>query len=65
MINVKYLGRKFTVEVNGVIISLTPDEFHELVYQSLRAQEKEILSMMKITEKQIENIGDLRRKWNI
>ncbi len=65
MINVKYLGKKFLVQVGGVSISLTPDEFHELVYQSLRAQEKEILSMMKITEKQIEDIGDLRRKWNI
>jgi hypothetical protein len=42
---------------------MEPDEFHELVYQCLRAQEKEILELIKVTEKSLEEIGDVTKLW--
>lgn len=63
MIQVKYQNQKYLIKINKVSFTLTTSEFHELVYQSLRAQEQEILSLMKLTEKNLDEIGDVTQLW--
>lgn len=63
MIQVKYHNQKYLIKINKVSFTLTTAEFHELVYQSLRAQEQEILSLMKLTERNLEEIGDVTQLW--
>jgi len=45
-------------------IVFTGREFHELVFQCLRAQEREILDLIKLTEKNLEEAKDINELWN-
>jgi hypothetical protein len=66
-ITVRHINNRFEIQIqadNGATsILMEPDEFHELVYQCLRAQEKEILELIKVTEKSLEEIGDVTKLW--
>jgi hypothetical protein len=66
-ITVRHIRNRFEIQIqadNGATsILMEPDEFHELVYQCLRAQEKEILELIKVTEKSLEEIGDVTKLW--
>lgn len=66
-ITVRHASNRFQIQIqadNGATsILMEPEEFHELVYQCLRAQEKEILELIKVTEKSLEEIGDVTKLW--
>lgn len=63
-ISVTYIADQFHLLLgsDAVITSIvmSHSEFHELVYQCLRAQEIEILETAKSTEKILEEIGDVK-----
>lgn len=62
-ISVTYIANQFHLLLgsDAVITSIVMSgaEFHELVYQCLRAQEREVLEAIKTTEKTLEEIGDV------
>lgn len=64
MLNVRYIRNNFVINVGDTAIKLEPDQFHQLVYLALRAQEQEILGMMKLTEKTLEEVQDVTKLWN-